>query len=672
MTNIPRATSAKKLIDCLLSPRMDGKTRGHNTRPRILVGITMSGSRLNNEQSVATIEISDPPPWLQFQNTDRFESPKQTALGTLWRSVATGVTDEQGQTELIRVMSTKTNFNINYAKMLAEFADTDINIQDNLGRTALHWACVLGLPDMIWLCLSVPDCDIGLRDNDNLMAFDILQHGLEEVIPSLFYKDIVNIAETNPQAARLRVLKATPPPTFLSATVDLLFRGTAVIDPIQNHNKLLLHAIIMGIDLIARNQDGDTALHVAVKVENVELAWRLLTAGSDVNAEGNGGATPLHYAARAVNQQMVQLLLEWGAKPDIQDDAGKTALELAKDTSMILLELERQSSDKQSLTTLHRAVEAGDTNLIQLLLDLGVDVEEKTPYGETSLIMAARMGNLRVEKVLLDRNADIGARDNVGGSALQSAVVNRHLDMVLLLLDRGANIETKNYAGLPVLHLAIIGGCLDIVLLLLDRGANIDRKDDGGRPVLHLAIAMQHLDLVLSLLALGANTSMTDHDGWSALHLAVASGRLDMVLMLLDWEANPTIKDNVGWTPLHLAVVGGELKFTQLLLDRGANIAAIDGEGRPVLHWAAAKGLLEIVHFLLEKNADIAVVDVRGKSALYWAERHGRVMVSELLQKHGADLAEEVGSGQTALQLVEETQETDNVRHWSMGHNAEE
>lgn len=337
MTNIPRGTSAEELIGYLLSPRIGEKKSGHNPRPRFIAGITMCGSRLNNEQSVATIEFNNAPPWLQSLNTNRLRLSKKTALGTLWRSVATSVTDEQGQTELIRAVCIKTNSNINYAKMLAEFAEMDVNIQDNLGRTALHWACVLKLPDMIWLCLSVPDCDVRIRDNDNLTAFDILQQGLNEVIPSLFYKNIVHIAETNPHAARFRVLTATlPPPTSPPSTLppstsppstspplitDLLFRGTTGIDPIQNHNDLLLHAIIMGIDLTAKNQDGDTALHVAATVDNVELAGRLLAAGSDVNAGGNGGATPLHYAARAVNQQMVQLLLDWGAKSDAQNDA---------------------------------------------------------------------------------------------------------------------------------------------------------------------------------------------------------------------------------------------------------------------------------------------------------------------------------------------------------------
>lgn len=52
--------------------------------------------------------------------------------------------------------------------MLVEFEVTDGNVQDVQGQTALHWACVGGIQNMVRLCLSVPGCDVGLRDKDNL------------------------------------------------------------------------------------------------------------------------------------------------------------------------------------------------------------------------------------------------------------------------------------------------------------------------------------------------------------------------------------------------------------------------------------------------------------------------------------------------------------------------
>lgn len=77
--------------------------------------------------------------------------------------------------------------------MLAEFAHSDVNIQDNPGRTALHWACAESLPDMVRLCLSVLDFATGPRDNAGLTSFDIAPQSGDEFLPSLFYSSMFAI-----------------------------------------------------------------------------------------------------------------------------------------------------------------------------------------------------------------------------------------------------------------------------------------------------------------------------------------------------------------------------------------------------------------------------------------------------------------------------------------------
>lgn len=297
-------------------------------------GITIADSRLDDELSVATVEFGDTPKWLQDLNMDPRGFPKNTLLGTLWRAVNTSETDSEGRTAFIRaVMKGEGNANLLYAEMLAEFEDTNVNIQDNQGRTALHWACVENLPGMVALCLSVPECITGLRDSENLTAFDISLQlaGGSEVIPNLFYQSMVEMEETHPQAALLRVLTVTSVP----ATDQPVFPGVAIFDPIQDRNEPLVAALIdRGIDLTARNEDGDTALHVATRLCNVQIATALLDAGSDPTAVGSGGATPLHWAAQGGQLDIAQLLLEHGADPGAKDESGTTALQLAADNSL--------------------------------------------------------------------------------------------------------------------------------------------------------------------------------------------------------------------------------------------------------------------------------------------------------------------------------------------------
>lgn len=244
--------------------------------------------------------------------------------GTLWRGADTSIVNESGRTEFMRTAMSG-NQGLQYTKMLAEFRDTDVNIRDKEGRTALHWVCALNSPMMVRLCLSIPSCDIGLRDNDGLTAFDFSLQNWNQSIQTIFYRSMIGVEERDPQAALLQVLTVTSDP----AKDRPLIPGAAMFDSIQNFNTPLGKALITrGIDLTARNKEGDTALHVAVDAHHVEIITMLLEAGSDVNAIGGCGDTPLHYAART-SGEVVRAIPNYGADIEAANDSNLRALHLA-------------------------------------------------------------------------------------------------------------------------------------------------------------------------------------------------------------------------------------------------------------------------------------------------------------------------------------------------------
>lgn len=106
---------------------------------------------------------------------------------------------------------------LNYPEMMAEFDGTDINIQDNQGRTDLHWECAVDLSIMISLCLSVADCDLTQNEANRI----------------LFYRSIIEMEEPSLQHSLLRVLTLTSVPAALYKPV---FPGEAVFDPIDDRN----------------------------------------------------------------------------------------------------------------------------------------------------------------------------------------------------------------------------------------------------------------------------------------------------------------------------------------------------------------------------------------------------------------------------------------------------
>lgn len=328
MNNIPRGTSHAKLSRYLLA-QAHGPSALHQAHsPQVLFGSDICDSRLDDELSVATLEFSDTPPWLLNQDPSSF--PKNTLLGTIWLGVDRAALDSHGRTEFIRaVINSHSRLGPLYAEMLAEFADTNVNIQDNQGRTALHWACVEALPDMIGLCLSIAEFNTGLRDNDGFTAFDLALRTGHDFLPNLFYSSMLETDESSPQAALLRVLTLSSDES--SAQYRPLFPGEALFPPVVDRNSPLVVALLgRGVDLTTRDEAGNTVLHMAAgQVDNVDMVTRLLNAGSDINAVGNRGFTPLHNAVRSKDLGMVELLLHRKADVSITDNDNVSALDWA-------------------------------------------------------------------------------------------------------------------------------------------------------------------------------------------------------------------------------------------------------------------------------------------------------------------------------------------------------
>ncbi len=94
----------------------------------------------------------------------------------------------------------------------------------------------------------------------------------------------------------------------------------------------------------------------------------------------------------------------------------------------------------------------------------GSEVPSKDPV----LIWAARNNLGSVAKLLLDRGVDVNERDVMGNTPLHASV--RHPEMVELLISRGADVNAVNLLGETPLHLAV--KYRRTVEILLGKGAD--------------------------------------------------------------------------------------------------------------------------------------------------------------------------------------------------------
>ena len=77
-------------------------------------------------------------------------------------------------------------------------------------------------------------------------------------------------------------------------------------------------------------EDTTLLLHDAARRGNVKMIrFFIETVGMDKNKKGRQGLTPLHFACRSGKIQALQLLIELGVDLNAQDDRGKTAMNAA-------------------------------------------------------------------------------------------------------------------------------------------------------------------------------------------------------------------------------------------------------------------------------------------------------------------------------------------------------
>ena len=145
------------------------------------------------------------------------------------------------------------------------------------------------------------------------------------------------------------------------------------------------------------------------------------------------------------DKSRVELFLEAGMNPDVRGKDSDT-------------------------TALIEASYRGYTEIVQILIDKGADVNAQGDYGYTALIAASAIGHTEIVQILIDKNAKVNEKNNGGYTALLVASQNGHTKVVQLLLDKGADVNAQAKDGHSALMWASQNGHTEIVQLLKNAG----------------------------------------------------------------------------------------------------------------------------------------------------------------------------------------------------------
>jgi len=448
---------------------------------------------------------------------------------------------------------------------------------------------------------------------------------------------------------------------------------------------------VLAADTVATK---DTRLVQAAKAGNSAAAIALIQKRIDPNVAEPDGTTALHWAVRSNDLSLVDRLIKAGAKANTENRYGVTPIFLA--------------------------CQNASGAVVERLIAAGVNANTTGPEGETALHTCAHSGNVDAAKVLLAHGASINAGDSWRGQTpLMWAAAQRHPQMITVLVEAGADVNARSTiiawerqrtseprdkwlppGGLTAMLFAAREGCVDCVKVLASSGADIDAIDPDSHTPLVLAMMNGHYDVAGALIAAGADVNLADSVGRTPLYAAVddhtmpSSNRpapketddtltsMDIIKMLLDRGANVNAAlraavpyrtkldrggDGVlgaGTTPLLRAAKAGDTPVIAMLLEKGANAKAATRNGVNGIMMAAGvatreedmtgrnktqKDAIDTIALLVKAGTDVNAADTQGRTAAHGAALWGFTDVVKFLQANGAKLDVKDKRGLTAL-----------------------
>ncbi|KAH9307563.1 hypothetical protein KI387_035474 [Taxus chinensis] len=162
--------------------------------------------------------------------------------------------------------------------------------------------------------------------------------------------------------------------------------------------------------------------------------------------------------------------------------------------------------DSKGRTPLHIAAAKGSRQCVFLLLKFGADINKKDEYGNTPLWEAIAGKHRSIARLLYESGARFDPQN--AGHFMCLATQRKDLDAVMELLNYGVAINATNHEGLTALHVAITMECPETVNFLLQNGADIQKPDSKGQTPRAL---IQNHEQLFTALKDPSNNSDLDH-----------------------------------------------------------------------------------------------------------------------------------------------------------------
>lgn len=439
-------------------------------------------------------------------------------------------------------------------------------------------------------------------------------------------------------------------------------------------------------DINAQDADGNTALHIASKVNEADLVTFLIIKGADTEITNNFGETPLHIAVKNDNVDCAKNLIALKANIFAKDDEDNSVIQiaLAKDELWYDIMINQKTAELRDINgenIVHYFVRTGDEKAIDFCIKNALPLSVKNNEGKTPVNLcfddAENFNSIKIAAKLLQGGAECVRGDFAyfedavrshnpllrftdGQTPLHIATISGHTGIVKYLLTEKSSIrlsdllQAQDIAGSTPLHEAVRYGQVEIAKLLLENGAKIDALDAVGKtPFLLIIPENKQYEMYSTLLSFNAKATEKDMFGDTVLHVATMANVSTKVLQLLVSYGSPVNERNKqGITPLSLAIEKNNTPHVIFYAQNGADINAQDMQGNTPLGRALESPSIDMLKTLITPK-NVLSKDSDGQTPLHIAIiKDSPFEYIQYLIDSGADVNARNKNGDSVLYLA--------------------
>lgn len=517
------------------------------------------------------------------------------------------------------------------------FADVDTTDFDNY--TALAYAVVVGDVDTCQVLIeNGADINrtVGADSDEFSMVRLVISNGTPEIL-NLFIENkakinqvdssggtplIYSIIYNNENAFKILVRSgADPNLTDLDKNPPINY---AIYYQLPNIVEMLLSN---GADVNAVDSEGQNALHILSMEDEyseaqLDMAKTLLNYGIDINAETKSKQTALMLAIANGNSEIARFLIENGCDIFIADNDGWNAL---------VYSIYYENAD-----------------IVDLLLEEGADVYSEftsDEYVHSAFEMAVSTGNIEIINALIDYGVDINMEDPNGLPFWLYSVIYNQPQVLKEMINQGVVLDYVDEDGITPVIVAAIFLAADIIPILVANGLYVDEADYGGWTALHYACYSKEYGYpesmlyatVASLISSGADVNVRDIDGCTPLMVAAGSGVPSVVELLIQCGADLNLVDSFNQRAITYGAESMDYKTCNLLIEAGAVLNYEDVNAITPLFIALQQDANSITNLFVKAGADVNQV-FNGRSPISIAIENNNLNAVNLLIRAGADI----------------------------------